>query len=59
MRGVRYHDLGSATVLSDGKYMCIHGVCVCVCVCVVQGAGWWQHEVCYGKYVKQVHEVRN
>ena len=25
---------------------------------VPQGSGWWQHEVCYGKYVKQVHEVR-
>ena len=48
-------------------------MCVCVCVCVyeqarekfhnldllytIQGSGWWLHEICYGKFVRQVHEV--
>ena len=23
--------------------------------CLTSGSGWWRHEICYGKYVMQVH----
>ncbi len=24
-----------------------------------KGTGWWKYEICYGKYIKQYHDVRN
>ncbi|XP_060083802.1 LOW QUALITY PROTEIN: endoplasmic reticulum lectin 1-like [Ylistrum balloti] len=27
--------------------------------CLQGGSGWWKHELCYGKYVKQFHEDPN
>ncbi|XP_021340491.1 endoplasmic reticulum lectin 1-like [Mizuhopecten yessoensis] len=27
--------------------------------CLQGGSGWWKHELCYGKYVKQFHEDSN
>lgn len=26
--------------------------------CLLQGSGWWKYEICYNKYIQQVHKEK-